>query len=84
MTTVAEDCFVYFTEQELDDLLTYLRTLPEQPADHDAAWRRLRQRHSLLVDVRFAGGEWRADLQRSCYWKTPGLVMNKYAPLAAT
>ncbi len=42
MTMVARDRFAYFTEQELDDLLAYLRTLPGQPVDYDAAWRKLR------------------------------------------
>ncbi len=42
MTMVAKDRFAYFTEQELDDLLAYLRTLPGQPVDHDASWRKLR------------------------------------------
>ena len=42
MSMVAKDRFAYFTEQELDDLLAYLRTLPGQPVDHEASWRRLR------------------------------------------
>jgi cytochrome c553 len=41
MTTVAKDRFAYFTDQELADLLAYLRTLPGTPIDADAAWREL-------------------------------------------
>ena len=42
MTVVAKDRFAHFTEQELEDLLIYLRTLPAEPIDHDAPWRQLR------------------------------------------
>jgi hypothetical protein len=42
MTMVAKDRFAHFTEQELIDLLAYLRTLPGRPIDRDAAWRQLR------------------------------------------
>lgn len=42
MTMVARDRFAHFTEQELNDLLAYLRTLPGQPVDKEAAWRKLR------------------------------------------
>ena len=42
MTMVAQDRFAHFTEEELTDLLAFLRTLPEQPIDRDAAWRKLR------------------------------------------
>ena len=41
MTMVARDRFAHFTEDELNDLLAYLRTLPESPVDQDAAWRQL-------------------------------------------
>lgn len=41
MTVVAKDRFSAFTEQELEDLLAYLRTLPQQPIDHQASWREL-------------------------------------------
>lgn len=41
MTMVAKDRFAYFSGQELDDLLAYLRTLPGSPIDPDAAWRSL-------------------------------------------
>ncbi len=41
MTMVAKDRFAAFTEQELEDLLAYLRTLPQQPIDHQASWREL-------------------------------------------
>ena len=43
MTMVARDRFACFTGEELDNLLAYLRTLPDQPVDYDAAWRKLRQ-----------------------------------------
>lgn len=42
MTMVAADRFAYFTEDELNDLLAYLRTLPGAPVDPEAAWRQLR------------------------------------------
>ena len=42
MTMVAKDRFAYFTDDELADLLAYLRTLPGSPVDQDAAWRELR------------------------------------------
>lgn len=42
MSMVAKDRFAYFTEDELDDLLAYLRTLPGTPVDHEASWRQLR------------------------------------------
>lgn len=42
MTQVAQGRFAYFTEDELTDLLTFLRTLPGQTADREAAWRELR------------------------------------------
>ena len=42
MTMVARDRFAYFSEEELQDLLAYLRTLPGQPVDQGAAWRKLR------------------------------------------
>jgi len=42
MTVVAQGRFAYFTEDELADLLAFLRTLPGQPVDHEAAWRKLR------------------------------------------
>ena len=42
MTMVARDRFAHFTEKELTDLLAYLRTLPGQPVDKEAAWRKLR------------------------------------------
>ncbi len=42
MTVVAKDRFAYFTDEELNNLLAYLRTLPGEPVDHDASWRTLR------------------------------------------
>ncbi|HKJ17798.1 MAG TPA: c-type cytochrome [Xanthomonadales bacterium] len=42
MSIVAKDRFASFTHWELRDLLSYLRTLPDQPVDEDAAWRQLR------------------------------------------
>jgi hypothetical protein len=42
MTEVAQGRFAYFTEDELTDLLAFLRTLPAYPADREAAWRKLR------------------------------------------
>lgn len=42
MTMVARDRFAYFTEDELTDLLAFLRTLPDYPVDQEAAWRKLR------------------------------------------
>ena len=42
MTEVAQGRFAYFTEDELTDLLAFLRTLPGYPADREAAWRNLR------------------------------------------
>jgi len=42
MTVVAKDRFAHFTDDELNDLLAYLRTLSGQPVDHDASWRKLR------------------------------------------
>ncbi len=42
MSMVARDRFAYFTDDELADLLAYLRTLPGQPVDHEASWRKLR------------------------------------------
>ncbi len=42
MTVVAEGRFAYLTEDELADLLAYLRTLPGSPVDREAAWRKLR------------------------------------------
>ncbi|MEO1244868.1 MAG: c-type cytochrome [Pseudomonadota bacterium] len=42
MTVVAKDRFAHFTNDELNDLLAYLRTLPGKPIDRDAAWRELR------------------------------------------
>ncbi len=41
MTMVARDRFAYFTDDELADLLRYLRTLPGTPIDADAVWREL-------------------------------------------
>ena len=41
MSMVARDRFAYFTEDELADLLAYLRTLPGTPIDPDASWRQL-------------------------------------------
>jgi hypothetical protein len=42
VTAVARDRFAHFTEQERADLPAYLRTLPGQPVNKEAAWRRLR------------------------------------------
>ena len=42
MSIVAKDRFAAFSDNELDDLLAYLRTLPGQPVDQDASWRHLR------------------------------------------
>jgi hypothetical protein len=42
MTEVALGRFAYFTEDELTDLLAFLRTLPGHPVDREAAWRKLR------------------------------------------
>tara|TARA_R110002096_G_scaffold29497_12_gene88801 strand:+ start:38378 stop:39265 length:888 start_codon:yes stop_codon:yes gene_type:complete len=42
MSTIARDRFANFSDDELDDLLAYLRTLPGQPVDQDASWRKLR------------------------------------------
>lgn len=42
MSVVARDRFAYFTDDELSDLLAYLRTLPGTPVDGDAPWRQLR------------------------------------------
>ena len=42
MTVVAKDRFAHFTDDELNDLLAYLRTLPGEPVDRDASWRKLR------------------------------------------
>lgn len=41
MTMVAKDRFAYFTQDELKDLLAYLRTLPGTPVDQEASWRQL-------------------------------------------
>lgn len=41
MTVVARDRFAYLNDDELDDLLAYLRTLPGSPVDKDATWRQL-------------------------------------------
>lgn len=42
MTLVAKDRFAYLNDDELDDLLAYLQTLPGTPVDKDASWRQLR------------------------------------------
>lgn len=42
MTEVAQGRFAFFTEDELTDLLAFLRTLPGYPVDREAAWRKLR------------------------------------------
>lgn len=42
MSMIARDRFAAFSDGELDDLLAYLRTLPGQPVDEDASWRKLR------------------------------------------
>ena len=42
MTMVAKDRFAHFSDDELNNLLAYLRTLPGEPVDHDASWRELR------------------------------------------
>lgn len=41
MTMVARDRFAHLKENELNDLLAYLRTLPGTPVDRNAAWRKL-------------------------------------------
>lgn len=41
MSAVAKDRFAAFSDDELADLLAYLRTLPGTPVDHDATWRQL-------------------------------------------
>jgi len=42
MSIVAKDRFAHFTDEELADLLAYLRTLASQPIDKEASWRALR------------------------------------------
>lgn len=42
MSTVARDRFASWTDEELEDLLAYLRTLPGTPVDRQAEWRALR------------------------------------------
>ena len=39
MSMVARDRFAYFTDQELQDLLAFLRTLPQQPVPPGVWWR---------------------------------------------
>ena len=41
MSMIARDRFAYLSDNELADLLAYLRTLPTRPVDRNAAWRRL-------------------------------------------
>ena len=39
MTVVARDRFAYFTEQEVEDLYGFLRTLVTRPVPQDVFWR---------------------------------------------